>query len=61
MHVKALRCDGGDKIGHSRGWTPEEEGQTITIAVGVPAGTCFQLSFSGDGPFDYQVSGSVEY
>jgi hypothetical protein len=31
------------------------------LAVGVEERTCFKLVFSGDGPWEYDVKGFVEY
>jgi hypothetical protein len=60
-HVKAIDCHGDSDIGHSRGWEPDEEGETASIAVGLEKGTCFKLVFSGDGPWEYDVEGIVVY
>lgn len=60
-HVKAIHCNGDGDIGHSRGWAPGEEGETASVAVGLEAGMCFKLVFSGDGPWEYDVRGFVEY
>lgn len=60
-HVKAIFCNGDGDVGPSRGWEPGEEGQIASVAVGVPVGTCFKLVFSGDGPWEYDVEGFVDY
>ncbi|MGH9022031.1 MAG: hypothetical protein ACRDV9_02865 [Acidimicrobiia bacterium] len=60
-HVKAIHCNGDGDIGHSRGWGHGEEGQKASVAVGVDQGACFKLVFSGDGPWEYNVEGFVEY
>lgn len=49
-HVKAIHCNGDGDIGHSRGWNPDEEGETASLSRRGRGADLLQAGFLGGRP-----------